>query len=72
MIPTTFSYDCRLLGGVRDEVARSEVPSVPCGNGLDLIAFGNTIVKLGQRERRQKEQVSMVLNGVCLCASLLT
>lgn len=38
----------------------------------DLIAFWNTIVKLGQRECKQKEQVSMVLNGVCLSASLLT
>lgn len=47
-------------------MARSKAPSVPCGDGWDLIAFWNTIVKLGQKESRQKEQVSMVLNGVCL------
>lgn len=44
----------------------------PVATDGDLIAFWNTIVKLGQRECRQKEQVSMVLNGVCLSASLLT
>lgn len=53
-------------------MAKSRAPLSPVATDGDLIAFWNTIVKLGQRECKQKEQVSMVLNGVCLSASLLT
>jgi hypothetical protein len=54
-LPTTLSYDFCLLEGVK---RGGKEPGLfySYGNGQNLIAFCNTIVKLGQKEYRQRSK----------------
>lgn len=53
------------------DVARSKAFPVPCGSGQDLTTFSNTIVRLEQGVQAERASING-LNGVCLCATLLT